>query len=82
MSAKLKALHAIQALPDNAAPQDVLNLLMKIYAIRSGLLRRAEAPQAPLWGCLRGSLHLSDDVDLTAPASGEPFCAAQGLLHR
>jgi hypothetical protein len=40
MSAKQKALDAIQSLPDDVAPQDVVKLLMQIYAIRRGLTSR------------------------------------------
>jgi prevent-host-death family protein len=41
----------------------------------------AEAGAAPLHGLLRGSVHGSEAVDLTAPVLDEAFGAAEGLLH-
>jgi len=35
-----------------------------------------------LYGCMRGSVIIADDCDLTAPVFDEPFDAAEGILHR
>lgn len=35
-----------------------------------------------LHGCMRGSVHIPDDFDLTAPILDEAFDAERGALHR
>jgi prevent-host-death family protein len=35
-----------------------------------------------LYGFMRGSVVIADDVDLTEPVFDEPFDAAEGILHR
>lgn len=36
----------------------------------------------PLWGCMKGTGHIPDGVDLTEPAVDEPLDAELGILHR
>jgi antitoxin (DNA-binding transcriptional repressor) of toxin-antitoxin stability system len=35
-----------------------------------------------LYGSMRGSVTIADDVDLTAPVLDEPIDAAEGIWHR
>jgi prevent-host-death family protein len=35
-----------------------------------------------LYGCMRGSVIIADDVDLTEPILDEPLDAELGILHR
>ncbi len=35
-----------------------------------------------LWGCLRGTVKIGKQIDLTAPLIEGPFDAQQGILHR
>lgn len=45
-------------------------------------LRPTKRKVPALWGCMRGTVRIGDDVDLTAPFIDEPFDAHQGILHR
>lgn len=36
----------------------------------------------PLWGCMKGTGHIPDGVDLTEPTVDEPLDAELGILHR
>lgn len=40
------------------------------------------ATTTELFGCMRGSVILPDDFDLTAPVLDEPLDAELGILHR
>jgi antitoxin (DNA-binding transcriptional repressor) of toxin-antitoxin stability system len=38
--------------------------------------------RAPLWGAHRGQIEFVEGVDLTEPATDEPWDAELGILHR
>ena len=46
------------------------------------LLPPQTAAVQDLYGCMRGSVIIADDIDLTEPVLDEPFDAEQGILHR
>ncbi len=46
MTAKQKALDVISSLPDSAAPQDIVSLLINIYRIKQGLADKGELSRA------------------------------------
>lgn len=45
-------------------------------------LRPTKRKVPSLWGCMRGTVKIGPDVDLTEPIIDEPFDAMQGILHR
>lgn len=53
----------------------------RIVAVLSPPADAADTIRA-LHGCMRGSVVLPPDVDLTAPAMDEPLLADHGILHR
>ncbi len=49
-----------------------------------GMLQPPERPAAPesVFGCMRGSVVIPAELDLTEPVADEAFDAERGLLHR
>lgn len=45
-------------------------------------LRPTSRKVPALWGCLRGTVKIGQEVDLTSPFIDAPFDAHQGMLHR
>jgi len=45
-------------------------------------LRPTKRKVPSLWGCMRGTVNLPPNFDLTAPVLDEPLDAAKGILHR
>lgn len=45
-------------------------------------LRQEENAIRDIYGFMRGSVIIAEDIDLTAPVLGEPLDAEQGILHR
>jgi prevent-host-death family protein len=78
---KAKCLDILDRLAGREIDRVVITKRGRPVAVLTPPEQQAEAVR-DIYGFMRGSVVIADDVDLTEPVLDEPFDAEQGLLHR
>jgi prevent-host-death family protein len=78
---KAKCLDILDRLAGHELDRVVITKRGKPVAVLTPPEQQADAVRS-LYGFMRGSVVIADDVDLTAPILDEPLDAEEGILHR
>jgi prevent-host-death family protein len=78
---KAKCLDILDRLAGRELDRVVITKRGRPVAVLTPPEQQAEAVR-DIYGFMRGSVVIADDVDLTDPGLDEPLDAEQGLLHR
>ena len=78
---KAKCLNILDRLANHELDRVIITKRGRTVAVLAPPEREADAVDN-IYGFMRGSVVIADDVDLTKPVFDEPFDAAEGILHR